>query len=83
MYVCVGFDGGGGGVGLSFGLKAALLPDCYSQMNIWVTLALIFVYLTVHFKTDSDGCLSVDIYCSGRVSVPLFSSTLHHFAFHL
>lgn len=44
--------------GLSFGLKAALLPDCYSQTNIWVTLALICVYLTVHFKTDSDGCLS-------------------------
>lgn len=71
------------GGGLSFGLKAALLPDCYSQTNIWVTLALICVYLTVHFKTDSDGCLSVDIYRSGHVSVPLFSSSLHHFAFNL
>lgn len=47
-------------------------------MNIWVTLALIFVYLTVYFKTDADGCLSVVIYDSGHVSAPHFTSTLHH-----
>lgn len=67
--------------GKSFGLKAVLSPKRYSEMNIWVTLALIFVYLTVHFKIDSDGCWSLDIYFSGVC----FSCTLfyHHFAFHL
>lgn len=45
---------------------------------MWVTLALIFVYLTVYFKTDADGCLSVVIYGSGHVSAAHFTSTLHH-----
>lgn len=56
--------------------SCALWPKRYSEMNLWVTLALIFVYLTVHFKIDSDGCLSLDIYISG-----CFKSTLlwHHF----
>lgn len=32
--------------------SCALWPKCYSEMNLWVTLALIFVYLSVHFKID-------------------------------
>jgi len=41
--------------------SCALWPKCYSEMNLWVTLSLIFVYLPVHFKIDSDRCLSLDI----------------------
>lgn len=41
-------------------------------MNLWVTLAQIFVYCTVHFKIESDGCLSLDIYLCGCVTLLLF-----------
>lgn len=54
--------------------SCALWPKRYSEMNLWVTLALIFVYLTVHFKTDSDGCLSLDIYLSWCVFILPFLS---------
>lgn len=50
--------------------SCALWPKCYSEMNLWVTLALIFVYVSVHFRTDSDGCLSLDVYLSGCVPSP-------------
>lgn len=54
--------------------SCALWPKCYSEMNLRVTLALIFVYLTAHFKTDSDGCLSLDIYLSWYVFILPFLS---------
>lgn len=46
--------------------NCALWPKRESEMNLWVTLALIFVYLTVHFKSDRDGCLSLDKYFPGH-----------------
>lgn len=64
------WNGGGG----SFGPKAALPPKGYSEMNICVTLALISVYLTAHFKSNADGCLS-QTYTS--VGVFYFSSFFH------
>lgn len=61
--------------------SCALWPKRYSAMNLWVTLALIFVYLTVHFKIDSDGCLSLDIYLSWCVLSPFCLPPVHSLFF--
>lgn len=66
-----------GEVGGSSGPKAALSPKRYSEMNICVTLALISVYLTAHFKSNADGCLS-QTYTS--LDVFFFSSSFFHIA---
>lgn len=46
------------GMGVSFSPKAALSPKGYSEINICVTLVLIFVYLTAQLQSNADGCLS-------------------------
>lgn len=47
----------------------ALWPKHYSAMNLWIALAQIFVYCTVHFKIESDGCLSLAIHLCGCVTL--------------
>lgn len=61
--------------------SCALWPKRYSEMNLWVTLAPIFVYLTVHFKIDCDGCLSVDTYFLGHGGVFPHILFYRHFGF--
>lgn len=63
---------------MSFSPKAALSPKGYSEINICVTLVLIFVYLTAQLKSNADGCLSQTYTSLGVFCFSSFAYLLAH-----
>lgn len=57
---------------------AALSPKGHSEINICVTLVLIFVYLTAQLKSNADGCLSQTYTSLGVFCFSSFAYLLAH-----